>query len=75
MCDLYIFKDECTNNKIDTVSVLKREANSKRLDNVVKIGIKWVKLDQIRKINQNGEKLTIWTNVTEQEKIWYEEPR
>ena len=75
MCDLYIFKDECTNNKIESVSILKREANSKKLDNVVKIGIKWVKLDQIRKINQNGEKLTIWTNVTEQEKRCYEEPR
>ena len=30
MCDLYIFKDDCTNNKIETVSILKREVISKK---------------------------------------------
>ena len=69
MCDLYIFKDECTNNKIETVSILMREANSKKWTK------NWTKLEKLAKMGKNGQKLTIWTKVTEQEKRWYVEAR
>ena len=45
MCDLYIFKDECTNNKIETVSILKRESNSKKWTK------NWTKLEKSAKID------------------------
>ena len=53
MCDLYIFKDECTNNKIETVSILKREANSKKWTK------NWTKLEKLIKMGKNWQKLTI----------------
>ena len=63
MCDLYIFKDECTNNKIETVSILKREANSKKwtknwtkLEKLLKIGEKLAKIDNIEQKWQNKKR-------------------